>query len=59
MLGELESLILEVVWVLGQVTVKDVAAALGPEAHADCSYRAESADRNAFQQARSSCCRAH
>lgn len=32
-LGELEARILEVVWTLGQATVKDVAAALGPEAH--------------------------
>ncbi len=32
-LGELEARILEVVWTLGQATVKDVAATLGPEAH--------------------------
>lgn len=32
-LGELEARILEVVWTLGQATVKDVAAELGPEAH--------------------------
>lgn len=32
-LGELEARILETVWALGEATVKDVAAALGPEAH--------------------------
>ncbi len=32
-LGELESHILQAVWLLGQPTVKEVAAALGPDAH--------------------------
>jgi predicted transcriptional regulator len=32
-LGELEAKILETIWDLGEATVKDVAAALGPEAH--------------------------
>ncbi|MGA7671177.1 MAG: BlaI/MecI/CopY family transcriptional regulator [Nitrolancea sp.] len=32
-LGELESHIMQAVWQLGQATVKEVAAALGPDAH--------------------------